>query len=66
MRRKLKENRGKMKKSEASIIKRHQSISLEPFCQFSFGIGFREENSTKRRKQAKEGQGKQRKDKESK
>jgi len=31
VRRKLKKNRGKMKKSKASIIKRHYSISLGPF-----------------------------------
>jgi len=31
VRRILKENRGKMKKLEASIIKRHRSINLGPF-----------------------------------
>ena len=54
MRGKFKENRGKMNKLEASIIKIHQSISLDFFF---FGISFREEKRTKRINKEKEGKG---------
>ena len=75
MRRKLKENRGKMNKLEASMIKRlmrFNSHLFSTFFQFGFVVSWREEKSTKRRKQARkqrkenESKDKQRKDKESK
>jgi len=38
VRRKLKENRGKIKKLEASLIKRHHSISLGPFVSLALEL----------------------------
>ena len=68
VRRKLKENRGKMKKLEGLIIKGHQSINLGPFVNFVLEVvSERKENQEEKRiKQAKEGEGKKRKDKKSK